>query len=306
MIFAWKKLGQLYLPENSGRHAKLVSHAANPIPVHLEGDIFRIFYSGRDEKNRSSIGAVDINIQERRVVKEHQHPFFQHGVEGSFYSDGVSCGDCYCVEGKTYMLFMGWQVPIGCHWHGSIGRLILTENFTLELEGQSPFMDVDDVDPISLSYPCVSQNFSGGYDMWYGSTITWEADNGEMLHVINHAYSPDGHHWRRNGLAVPFALGIAQAFSKPTVANNRDGSWGMWFSYRGGAGDKYRIGYAKSLDGISWKLELENAGISVSEDGWDSEMIEYPFVFEHAGQRYMLYNGNGYGKTGFGIAVLEN
>jgi hypothetical protein len=46
-------------------------------------------------------------------------------------------------------------------------------------------------------------------------------------------------------------------------------------------------------------------GIGVSADGWDSEMIEYPFVFDHAGSRYMLYNGNGYGKTGIGLAVLD-
>jgi hypothetical protein len=35
-------------------------------------------------------------------------------------------------------------------------------------------------------------------------------------------------------------------------------------------------------------------------------MICYPFVFDHAGSRFMLYNGNGYGKTGFGIAVWED
>jgi len=34
-------------------------------------------------------------------------------------------------------------------------------------------------------------------------------------------------------------------------------------------------------------------------------MVEYPFVFDHKGGRYMLYNGNGYGRTGFGIAVLD-
>ena len=37
--------------------------------------------------------------------------------------------------------------------------------------------------------------------------------------------------------------------------------------------------------------------------GGDSEMIEYPFVFDHDGQRFMLYNGNGYGRSGFGVAV---
>jgi len=35
-------------------------------------------------------------------------------------------------------------------------------------------------------------------------------------------------------------------------------------------------------------------------------MICYPYVFKHKGRFYMLYCGNGYGKTGFGLAVLED
>jgi hypothetical protein len=80
----------------------------------------------------------------------------------------------------------------------------------------------------------------------------------------------------------------------------------MWFSYRSGNGQAYRIGYAMSSDGRNWELALEDAGIDVSTSGWDSEMIEYPFVFDHKGQRYMMYNGNDYGRTGFGLAVLAN
>jgi hypothetical protein len=76
----------------------------------------------------------------------------------------------------------------------------------------------------------------------------------------------------------------------------------MWYSFRGQA---YRIGYAESEDGRQWKRLDSHVGIDVSTTGWDSEMIEYPFVFDHKGQRYMLYNGNGFGKTGFGLAVLE-
>jgi len=141
--------------------------------------------------------------------------------------------------------------------------------------------------------------------MWYGSTLKWDAGNGEMLHVIQHATSDDGSNWRRNGLAVPYELGLAQAFSRPTTVLNDGGDFEMWFSFRSGAGEKYRIGYARSGDGINWTLDLENSGIDVSSSGWDSEMIEYPFVFNHNGTRYMLYNGNGYGKTGFGLAVFE-
>jgi len=55
---------------------------------------------------------------------------------------------------------------------------------------------------------------------------------------------------------------------------------------------------------LRWKRKDREVGIDVSASGWDSEMIEYPFVFDHKGERYMLYNGNGYGKTGIGLAVL--
>lgn len=301
----WQKLGRIYVPENGNRHQKLVSHAANPLPIHLSGDVYRIFFSGRDKENRSSVGAVDIDIVQRKVITEYHQPFFEHGPDGSFYADGVSIGNCYSANGVRYMLFMGWQTPKFGHWRGDIGRLVVTPELTLELDGESPFMSSDPLDPISLSYPWVLENETGGYLMWYGSTSTWDAGNNEMIHGINFASSGDGHTWRREGLAVPYEVGVAQAFSRPSVVKNMRGEFDMWFSYRSGSGEKYRIGFATSGDGKTWKLDLNNAGIDVSSEGWDSEMIEYPFVFDHAGQRYMLYNGNGYGETGFGLAALR-
>jgi hypothetical protein len=301
----WQKLGLLYSPTSNNRHPKLVSHAANPLPVHLEGDVYRVFFSGRDAGNRSSVGAVDIDIVQREVIKEHHQPFFQHGPEGSFYADGVSIGNCYEVDGVRYILFMGWQSPTDGHWRGDIGRLILKTDLTLDLESETPFMTSDPVDPISLSYPWVQPDEAGGYHMWYGSTKTWDAGNGEMLHVINYASSLDGHRWNRQGLAIPYELGRAQAFSRPTVVGNAGAGYEMWFSYRGGSGEKYRIGCASSRNGREWRLALDDAGIDVSAEGWDSEMIEYPFVLDHKGCRYMLYNGNGYGKAGFGLATIS-
>ena len=76
----------------------------------------------------------------------------------------------------------------------------------------------------------------------------------------------------------------------------------MWYSYRG---KSYRIGYAESKDGLDWTRKDDEVELDVSSKGWDSEMIEYPFVFDHQGKRYMLYNGNGYGKTGIGLATLS-
>jgi hypothetical protein len=271
----------------------------------LDGDVYRVFFSGRDKLNRSSVGAVDIDIVKLKIVSKFKTPFFQHGPENSFYSDGVSIGNCYKVNGIQYMLFMGWHTPLGQHWRGTIGRLVVTPEFNLILDSASPLIDLSSFDPISLSYPWVLPNPSGGYDMWYGSTCCWDAGNGEMKHVIKHAYSADGSHWNPTGLAVPYLLGRAQAFSRPSVILSKLGKYEMWFSVRGGCGDKYRIGHADGSSPSKWKLDLEFSAITTSESGWDSEMIEYPYVFDHNGKRYMLYNGNDYGKTGFGLAILN-
>lgn len=299
----WKKLGRLYDPQPL--HPKLLSHAANPLAVPLEGDVYRVFYSGRDAQNRSSVGYVDIDIVRRELLYVHDRPVFEHGPENSFYSHGVSIGNCYEAGGQRYILFMGWQYPAGGHWRGDVGRLLLGPDFSLQLDGDAPFMAADALDPVSLSYPWVSQA-GEAYRMWYGSTHTWDAGNGEMVHVINQAVSADGHHWQKLGLAVPYALGVAQAFSRPTVVGNADEGYRMWFSYRSGSGESYRIGHAASADGERWELRLDQTGIDVSTSGWDSEMIEYPFVFDHGGERFMLYNGNGNGKTGFGLAVWDH
>lgn len=299
----WEKLGQLYCP--GGIHPKLLTHAANPLPVLLEGDVYRVFFSGRDEQNRSSVGYVDLDVAKRTVVYVHDRPVFEHGMASTFYSHGVSIGNCYESNGKRHILFMGWRLPPKAHWRGEIGRLTLGDDWSLSLDVHEPFMALDDVDPLSLSYPWVMRDESGSYRMWYGSTQTWDTGKGEMLHVINQAKSSDGSRWEKGGLAVPYKLNLAQAFSRPTVIGNENDGYQMWFSYRSGDGTSYRIGYATSETGDQWSLRLADAGIVPSASGWDSEMIEYPFVLAHKGELLMLYNGNSYGKTGFGLAVCR-
>lgn len=302
--WTWRKLGLLYEPQSN--HPKLLSHAANPLPVHLEDDVFRVYFSGRDDQNRSSVGAVDIDIARRTIVRTFNEPFLVHGPAGSFYEAGISIGNCYQVGSKRYMLFMGWQNPPGAHWRGDIGRIRVADDLSLQLDSKTPFIGASDEDAISLSYPWVMTAEDGSFLMWYGSTESWDAGNGEMLHVIKGATSIDGHVWDRTGPAVPYILGTAQAFSRPTVIGDVDAGYHMWFSYRSGSGQAYRIGYAASEDGQRWRLDLDKTGIDVSENGWDSDMLEYPFVFTHKGQTYMLYNGNGFGRTGFGLAILDN
>tara|TARA_Y100001934_G_C11902725_1_gene562961 strand:- start:395 stop:640 length:246 start_codon:yes stop_codon:yes gene_type:complete len=67
----------------------------------------------------------------------------------------------------------------------------------------------------------------------------------------------------------------------------------------------YRIGHASSADLITWNRNDDTFSLNVSKHGWDSQMVCYPHVFEYQKQVYLMYNGNDFGKYGFGIARLE-
>ncbi|GAA0688737.1 hypothetical protein GCM10009104_13740 [Marinobacterium maritimum] len=297
----WKKLGKIYNCCEIDDY--LQTHASNPLAVWLEGDIYRVFFSGRDKNSRSSVGWVDIDILREKVVgKCLEAACIYSSDPSSYYSHGISIGGYQKIGAREYIFFMGWNVIPGDYWRGTLGRIELSEGYTsLKVKDEKPVFGVSVADPVSLSYPWILKD-EQGYKMWYGSTLKWESDNGEMIHVIKLATSEDGINWYSQGQAISYEIGVAQAFSRPCVLKDGSG-YHMWFSYRSGSGEQYRIGYAFSIDGQKW--ESRESGIYASKGGWDSEMICYPNVFDHKGKRYMLYNGNGYGKEGFGLAVYE-
>ncbi len=297
----WNKLGQIY--KHKTQHPLLLTHASNPLAVNLDDSIYRIFFSGRNKDNKSSVGYVDFDMETLEVIDQCSEPVCAFGKPDSFFSHGVSIGNLYSQNDKKYILFMGWNIAENEHWRGDIGKLELKNNIDVSLVTEKPFMTVDAEDAVSLSYPWVI-NENGLYKMWYGSTIDWSSINGEMIHVIKYATSTDGQNWDKHGIAIPYEIGVAQAFSRPTVIVDTKG-YHMWYSYRSGDGTKYRIGYSHSQDGLKWERKHNEVGRNVSDTGWDSEMICYPYVFEHNGNSYMLYNGNNYGETGFGLAILE-
>jgi hypothetical protein len=118
---------------------------------------------------------------------------------------------------------------------------------------------------------------------------------------IKYAESDDGINWVRKGIiCIDFKSQDEYAISRPCVL--KDGElYKMWYSYRG---TSYRIGYAESEDGIHWTRMDEPVGIDVSESGWDSEMIEYPHVFDHHGDGICCIMEMNMGGQGFGLAVL--
>jgi predicted GH43/DUF377 family glycosyl hydrolase len=297
----WRKLGRVFCPDR--QHDWMTSHAANCVAVRIDTHCYRIFFSTRDALNRSSIGWVVIDLRRpQEILAVSSTPVLEPGAIGAFDDSGVSLACMLPLGGLTYLYYLGWNLGVTVPWRNSIGLAVSHDGLLFERVSQAPVLDRNKVDPFSLSYPFVRHDESG-WLMWYGSNLRWGREQRDMDHVIKPAYSVDGESWLpANTICIGIENPGEYAFSRPCVI--RDGSlWKMWYSYRGAA---YRIGYAESHNRIHWTRRDALAGIAPSPEGWDSESVEYPWTFDHDDRRYMLYNGNRYGLTGFGLAVLES
>lgn len=280
------------------------THAALPVPVPLGGERFRVYCAGRDPEGRAQIGYADVKLGERPHV-EHisADPVLSFGALGSFDDRGVLPASIVTVPGKLILYFTGVMLGQTVPFYYAVGAAQSVDGgATWERISQAPVLDRSASDPFLTASPFVLHD-GGEYRMWYTSGVRWLIENGTPKHeyLIKDAVSADGLAWRRDGhIAIPFSPGD-YAISRPWVMRD-DAGYHMWFAHRGAA---YRIGYAHSTDGRTWMRNDGEAGIEPSGEDWDSEMICYPSVVDCGGRRYMLYNGNRFGASGFGAAVLE-
>lgn len=302
MNYRWRKLGVVYQP--AGDRYWLRSHAAVPIAEHIDGDIFKIYFSSRDDSNQSYTGYVVVDItRPKKILERSDSPVLSPGALGAFDDSGAMATWLVAHNDTRLLYYIGWNLGVTVPFRNSIGLAISKNGEPFRRCFDGPILDRTTVEPYFVASCCVLPG-EDKWRMWYLSCTGWSIRDGKPEHHyhIKYAESLDGIAWERRGLVAIDYLGASEyAISRPSVVRDRD-RWRMWYSCRGSA---YRIGYAESQDGLCWVRHDSEAGIYVSDSGWDSSMIEYPFVFDHGGARYMLYNGNGFGKSGFGLAILE-
>jgi hypothetical protein len=300
---SWRRLGLVFVPDGSLPWAK--SHAALPAPVPLTGNCFRFFYSSRDAEKRSHVGWVDLEVSEApRVLNVAREPALSPGEDGTFDDSGIGVGCIVATEGTFWLYYMGWNLGVRSPWRNAIGLARSRDlNAPFERFSRGPLLDRSTEDPYTLSYPCVLRSGPDDWRMWYGSNLVPAVGNADMQHAIKLARSRDGVHWTRDGAkAFDFATAGEYALARPSVVKI-DGKLLMCFACRG---NRYRIGAALSEDGASWRRLESTIELQPSQSGWDSEMTCYPALFWHGERLWLAYNGNGYGATGFGLAVWED
>lgn len=314
----WKKLGRIFNPteHNLGDNCTLFSQA----PQTLVFDNFvRIYFSARevekDNKHLSRIRYVDYQKDLKKIIKIAQHQILPLGNLGCYDEHGVFPLNVVSNKDKIFGFIGGWNRRYSVMIDGAIGLAISNDKGeTFKRIGDGPVLGPNPSEPFLIADPFV-KIIDDVFHMWYIYGKSWEkySENAlpDRVYKIAHATSLDGIHWDRPGhFIIPEVLEEPESQALPTVFkhNNR---YHMYFCYRYAAGFRndpkraYRIGYAWSDDLMNWNRDDSKSGINLSADGWDSEMICYPHIFEMDGKILMLYNGNNFGKEGFGIAELE-
>ena len=301
----WKKLGLVYVANGEYPWAK--SHAYIPTSIMLDELKIRVYVAFLDKDKVGRIGFVDIDASNPlRILKVSEKPVLDIGLPGTFDDNGVT-PICIVKSGKKlYLYYVGWQLGLKVRYFLFAGLAISNDyGESFQRYSQVPILDRSDRELFTRSAAWVRQE-DNGWKMWYVVGQKWISVNNKQVPTYNVRYleSADGLSWGKQGtVCLELANENEYGFGRPFVIQE-NGIYKIWYSIRT-ISKGYRLGYGESSDGLIWTRKDDQVGIDVSASGWDSEMICFACIQQTKYGTYMFYNGNNYGETGFGFAVLE-
>lgn len=298
----WRRLGRFFHVDQLTE--LMHSHAAVPFAERISGDIYRVYFSSRDRHMRARTYSLVLDINQPDIILEIDvAPFIDLGARGAFDDDGAMISWITPAgPGERLVYYFGWNRGVSVPYRNSIG--VIHESAERRTRYPGPTIDRTLTEPHFCSSPAVL-NDDGLYRAYYLACVEWVpyGDGVRHRYHLRYAESDDGLYWRRDGtVAIDFKDKSEYAISRPSVLKTAAG-YAMWYPVRG---DKYRIGYAYSDDGVRWTRRDDLQGLQPAGSGWDGGEVTYPHVIQHEGETYMFYNGEGYGKTGLGLAILNH
>jgi sucrose-6-phosphate hydrolase SacC (GH32 family) len=247
------------------------------------------------------------------VLRVAETPILELGGLGEFDEFGTYPVSVIRNGKLVYVYYGGWTRCESVPFNVAIGLAISRDGgSTFNKVGKGgPVLSYSPDEPFVLSGPKI-RRFNDTWYLWYIAGRKWKMVDGraEPVYKIRMALSADGIRWRKiHKDLIESRIEEDEAQASPDVFY-ANGKYHMFFCYRyssryRGKENGYRIGYAHSVNLFDWVRDDSKAGIDVSEEGWDAEMISYPHIFALDNKTYMAYLGNQVGRNGFGLAVLE-
>ena len=303
----WVKKGLIYCPQ--GKHGFDVTHAHKPTPLLIDKSTVRVYFGTRDIQGRTRTTFIDLEADNLSNIKYiHDRPVLDLGKIGTFNDCGVNVSSLVWYNDVLLMYYIGWNPSTTVPTRNAIGLAVSYDRgVTFQRLYDGPILDRNKEEPYYTGAVDVLREGSA-WKMWYTSGTEWVMVKGkpEIRYHIKYAESENGIDWCRENVHCILPKNALEVTARPCVI--KDGFlYKMWYSrrdiidFRTDKNHNYRAGYAESPDGLSWKRLDEKVGIDVSErEDWDSEAIAYPYTLKLQHKWVLFYNGNGFGKTGFG------
>jgi predicted GH43/DUF377 family glycosyl hydrolase len=303
----WRKLGRVYCAE--GEYAWAKSHAYCPTAfLSLDGERIRVLCAFLDADHVGRCGWVDVAREDpTRVLGVSVSPVLEVGAPGTFDEHGVTPLSIVRVADDTLRLYYaGWQRGVGVRYTLFLGAAESgDEGASFRRLSEAPVLDRSDGELFTRSSALVVP-MGEEWHMWYAGGSEWVGTGAEAKprYALRHLRSDDGVTWPCSGVVCLEPRSGELGFSRPCL-RTRDDTMHMWYSLRT-VERGYDLGYATSTDGIAWRRMDHAAGLERGPAGsWDADMVGLACLLELGSQTLLFYNGNGYGATGFGVAVAE-
>lgn len=306
----WKRYGKIFSPQEYG-----LEYAKSPQAVVFE-EFIRIYFSACKKDGDKLISYVcfaDFSKDFKKTIRVLKQ-ILPDGNLGCFDEHGIFPFSPMEYEGRIYGYTSGWSRRRSVSVDTGIGLAVSDDGGESFVRvGEGPVL-TSSLDEPFLVVDGFVRRFQGQFHMWYIYGQSWrvfeEGAEPDRIYKIGHAVSNDGLVWKKEGrrLIPDRLLDESQALPCVVFYQNK---YHMFFCYRSSYDFRtnrersYRIGYAVSEDLKTWDRRDEELNFTAPETGWDGQMNCYPNAFVTKGELYMLYNGNQFGKYGFGMAKLE-
>ena len=311
----WNKVGCIFDVSQDWGKLEGYSHCHKPTPLWMGNDVIRVYYGLRDSNNRTKVSFVDISAIDFSVLYVHKGIVLDLGELGTFDDVGAQVTSVVRIDTNTvYMYYIGWNTSTTVPARNALGLAVSTDNgYTFERMFQGPILERYKEEAFHVGASDIKK-YDGCWKMWYNSGMGFTVVDGRPeYHVhIKYAESQNGIDWHRKNIVCIEPNSDTEVVVRPSVIY-RKGKYAMFYSYRSikdfreNKENSYRLGYAESCDGKTWKRMDEKYPLNVSsiETDWDGQMIAYLYDMEVGNKLVVFYNGNGFGRTGFGCATLS-
>lgn len=314
----WEKLGRIFNPSDYEIDGRRLEFAQSPQVLTFDNFI-RVFFATRIRDNSgkylSKIAYVDFTPDFSNVIKISNHEIISLGKLGCFDEHGIFPLNIFRDDHKILGFIGGWNRRISVMIDGAIGLSESKDSGeTFQRIDDGPIIGPNLNEPFLIADPFVNK-YDETYHMWYIFGDKWvfceKFNQPERIYKIGHATSINSVDWIREGVfIIPEVFNEEECQALPTVVKIGN-QYHMYFCYRYATDFRnkergYRSGHAYSNNLVDWIRDdgILNIDKSENPNDWDSEMICYPHTFKFLDKTYMLYNGNEFGKYGFGLAEL--